>query len=256
MQQRSIVFIHGLFNNSAVWEQWKSFFTQKGFTCYAPDYPYHEGDPGALRANPDARLAQLTLPEVVEHLRKFIVALPDPAPILVGHSMGGLIVQKLIAQGVGAAGVCITSAPPKGVVSFQWSFLRSNLPVVNPFKGNSIFYGSKDWFYTSIANSVSKSDSDRAFEAFFVPESRNIPRSSTGKAGHIDFKAPHAPLLFIGAEQDQITPMSLNQQNVRAYRDQNSITDFKAFPNRSHFICGQPGWQEVATYVAEWLQQR
>lgn len=78
-------------------------------------------------------------------------------------------------------------------------------------------------------------------------------RDCLGSAGKIDVDIPHNPLLFIGGEKDQIIPPELNEKNAKAYKDETSITQFKEFPNRGYFICGKPGWQEVATYVYEWI---
>jgi alpha-beta hydrolase superfamily lysophospholipase len=86
-----------------------------------------------------------------------------------------------------------------------------------------------------------------------VPESRNIPRSSTGKSGKIDFVKPHAPLLIIAGEKDNIIPSSLNRKNFLAYKNKNSKIDFKEFPGRTHYICGQENWQEVASYIETWI---
>ena len=99
---------------------------------------------------------------------------------------------------------------------------------------------------------MSRADSDTAYEKFVVPESRNIPRSAS-KFGKIDFAKPHAPLLIIAGADDNIIPQVLVEKNRDKYTDKNSRTDFKSFPNRGHFICGQPGWEEVAAYVAEWV---
>jgi esterase/lipase len=88
-----------------------------------------------------------------------------------------------------------------------------------------------------------------------VPESRNIPRSSTGKAGTVDFSKPHAPLLIIAGEKDNIIPPSLNRKNFLAYKDKNSKTDFKEFAGRTHYICGQKNWEEVADYILDWLRK-
>lgn len=75
------------------------------------------------------------------------------------------------------------------------------------------------------------------YTKFVVPESRNIPRSSTGNDGKIDFKKPHQPLLIIAGEEDNIVSSSLNKKNFNAYKDKNSKTDFKEFASRTHYIC-------------------
>ena len=247
-----IVFIHGMFMNPLSWGNWTSFFAERGYSCHAPPWPYHDGAPSELRADPDSRLGTLTLGEVVSTLRDFVGTL-DGKPVLVGHSMGGLVVQKLMATGLGTAGVCIDSAPPKGVVSFEPSFLKANVPVINPLKGNRPCLLTVEEFHYAFCNTMTDEETRAAYDEFVVPESRNVARSSSGADGAIDLRQPHAPLLFIAGEHDHIIPASLNRKNHAAYRDAESQCDFKEFEGRSHFICGQRGWQEVAEYVGGWL---
>jgi pimeloyl-ACP methyl ester carboxylesterase len=237
--------------NPKSWDSWVKYFTAKGYNCIAPAYPLHDGEPALLRKNIQSELGFLTLDKVIESIKKEIGKL-DEMPIAIGHSMGGLITQMLVNQGLVKAGVAIDSAPPAGMASTKWSFLKSNLPVINPLKGNSPFMMSKEHFHYTFCNAISRAESDKAYEQFVVPESRNIPRSS-GKQGKIDFTEPHGPLLLIAGEKDNIIPHSLNEKNWESYKDKASKTDFKMFANRGHFICGQPGWEEVADYAFSWL---
>lgn len=270
MTKPTIVFIHGLFQNPESWREWMVHFQARGYTCVAPAYPFHEGAPAELRAHPDRALRKLRLGQVVESIAKYIDSLPGAAtgekPVLIGHSMGGLVTQLLVARGIARAAVVIDTAPPAGVMSFRKSFLRANLATVNPLRGNSICLPSVDWFQYAFCNTMSRADTQRAYDEFVVPESRNIPRSSTGVEGRVDFTKPHAPLLFIAGEQDHIIPPSLNWKNYRRYARfdrvgsetggvTTSVTDFKQFPGRTHYICGQQGWEEVAEFVREWVEK-
>ena len=72
--------------------------------------------------------------------------------------------------------------------------------------------------------------------------------------GKIDFAKPHKPLLIIAGEKDNIIPPSLNKKNYQAYTDKNSKTDFKVFAGRTHYICGQVRWEEVAEYIELWIR--
>lgn len=254
MNSKTIVFVHGLHENAGSWKEWKLFFEDLGYTCHAPDYPYHAGIPAQLRKKPHEGLGKIKLKRVVEHYSQFIVQLDEP-PILIGHSMGGLIVQQLIQMKKGSLGICVASASPKGVWSFKWSFVKSNIGVINPLKGNSLYCGTAAWFHYAICNTLTRQQSDKIYEASVVPESRNIPRSSRLKDGYVDFNKPHAPLLFIIAEQDHIIPSSLIISNVKAYKDKNSVIDVKEFKGRCHIICSQDGWEEVAGYAADWIQK-
>ncbi len=251
---KTIVFIHGLFVNPKSWSEWKAYFEAQGFTCYAPANPFQEGNPKDLRAQHKPELANVTFEDMVMHHAKFIDQLPE-RPILIGHSLGGLVVQKLISMGKGAAGVCIDAAAPKGILTSKWSFWKSNFPVINYLKGNSVFTPSQKWFHYAFCNTMTRAQSDANFEAFVIPESRNIPRGTLKKFAKIDFKKAHNPLLFIAGASDHIIPASLNLKNFKAYSDTGSVREFKEFPDRGHFICGEPNWQEVAGYVLSWIKK-
>ena len=251
-RSKTIVFIHGLFMNPASWAGWIKFYEEKGYKCYAPAYKYHEGNPPDLRINIDFNLGKLTFGQVITGLSEFIDRLPEK-PILIGHSIGGLAVQKLIEMNKGVAGICIDPAPPKGIISLKWSFLKANLSILNPLKGNSVCLPGVKWFHNSFCNTMTIEQTEIEYNKFVVPESRNIPRGTLTNAGRIDFIKPHNPLLIIAGEKDKIIPSSLNKKNFEAYKDENSKTDFKEFAGRTHYICGQQNWEEVAAFISEWI---
>lgn len=253
IESKTIVFIHGLFFNSKSWAGWKPFFEEKGYTTYAPSYPGHEGDPAKLRESAPENLGQLMFSDVVNQMEAFIGTLPEK-PILIGHSMGALVAQKLVEKELAEAAVLISSAPPMGVITTKLSFAKSNLGLLNPFKGNSVHYPTKKWFHYAFTNTLSREESDSIFEQYVVPESRNIPRETLKKAGKIDFKKPHVPMLFISGKEDHITPASLNSTNFKRYKDEKSIREHKILEGRDHFIAGEEGWEEVASYAYNWLK--
>lgn len=129
-------------------------------------------------------------------------------------------------------------------------------PVVNFFKGNTVFMGSKEWYHKAFFNNYSKEESDILYETVAAPESRKLAKDPLFKSSaKLDLKKPHEPLLFIGGENDAIFPAAFSRKIAQAYQDKNSIADFKAFPGRSHFIAGEKNWEEVAEYVLNWLKK-
>ncbi len=254
ISSKTVVFIHGLFLNDQSWSDWESFFKEKGYTTYAPTFPGHDGAPSALRNNAPDGLGEVTFTDVVNKMEAFIATLPEK-PILVGHSMGGLVAQKLIEKDLAEAAVIISSAPPKGVITLKFSFAKSNLGLLNPLKGNSVHHPTKKWFHFAFANTLSREESDNFFDQYAVPESRNIPRETLGKAGKIDFKKPHAPMLFISGGEDHIIPASLNTSNFKRYKDDGSIREHKIYQDRDHLIALGEGWEEVASYAYDWLKK-
>lgn len=251
---KTIVLVHGLFVNPKSWATWKTYFENLGYTVHAPANPGHEGEPAALWNPGDPNLSRVDFKDVVDNLVRFIDSLPEK-PILIGHSLGGLTVQKLIALGKGVAGVVIDGAAPAGIIPTSWSFWKSNLTVINPFKGSSPFLPTKAWFRYTFGNRLTPEESDRVFEQFAVPESRAIAWGTLKPFAKIDFKKPHAPLLFIAGEKDNIIPAALNRKNFRAYRHAGSLREFREFPGRGHYILGEPNWEEVADYAAGWLEK-
>lgn len=252
---KTIVFIHGLFMNPSSWGNWMSYYQNLGYTCYAPAFPFHDGKPINLRTDISPELSKVTISDVVKSYLEFINMLPEK-PILIGHSIGGYVVQKLIELEKGIKGVCIDSVAPAGVFTFKWSFWRANLPVINPFKGDTVFVPSIEWFQKAFCNTMTMQETKKVYDAFVVPESRNIPRSMLNDSyGKIDFHKTHAPLLFISGEKDSIIPYSLNISNIKAYQNKSSIREHKIFEGRTHYICGQEGWEEVAAFVAKWIEE-
>jgi len=254
MRSKTIVFIHGMYMNSLCWEQWAPYFQAKGYKCHVPDWPYRDQPIEKLRKNhPDPQLGKLTLTNVLEHFTAIIKTL-DEKPILIGHSMGALTVQLLLQKDLASAGVAIDSAPPMGVITPKWSFLKSNWPHITPFiSQSSPIEMTFERFQYTFVNTLPIEEQRAAYDRYVVPESRRVPRESL--TAKIDFNKPHVPLLLIGGSVDNIIPASLNKTNQTRYRSTSSITDFKEFAGRNHFIIGQKNWGEVADYILDWLNK-
>lgn len=154
--------------NPDSWDGWIKFYEAKGYKCYAPPYPYHEGRPADLRTNLNPNLGKLTFGQVIESLSAFIDKLSEK-PVLIGHSMGGLAVQKLVEMDKGIMGICIDSAPPKGIFTFKWSFLKANLPTINPLKGNAVCLPGVKWFHYAFCNTMTLKQTEIEYNKFVVP---------------------------------------------------------------------------------------
>src|ERR1700712_3697366 len=245
---KTILFIHGMFQNDKSWKQWTGYFTARGYKCIAPSWPDHEGEPADLRNNPPKDLGDLHL-EAIQGKFEEVIAGLDERPIAIGHSVGGLLVQLLTARNLLQSGVAISTVAPNAMLSMDWNFFKNSVTIANPLKGNEPIYKTPESFYDAFANSLSKEAAQAAFEQTATHDSRNVLRDCMGEPGQIDLDLPHTPLLLIGGEKDHIIPEKLVEKNAKAYSDKTSVTDFKEFPGRSHFICGEPGWEEVAAFV-------
>lgn len=255
MGTKTIVFIHGMYMNPLCWEGWQTRIQSKGYRVHAPAWVGRDKSVEELRKAEAANtVSQLTLTNVVNHLAKFIQSL-DEKPVIIGHSMGGLVVQLLLQKGIAAAGIAIDSAPPMGVFTAAPSFLKANWGHITPFSNiNSPVVMTFERFQYAFVNGMPLEEQRAAFERYVVPESRRVPRESL--AAKIDFKAKRQPLLIIAGGNDNIIPASLNKTNYQKYKASSSVTDFKEFTGRNHFILGQKNWEEVADHCMEWIASK
>ena len=246
-----LVFLHGLYMNVESWRPWLDRAHASGFDARAIEWPGHAGAPATLRTNPSAGLGALRFADVFEPVRKDIVAKGDN-PVLIGHSVGALMALKLISLGVGRAAVAVTPAPPRGILPFSPHFWWANLPHTNLLGRDSIVPMSRRRFKYAFANTSTRAESDAAYERWVVPESRNIPYSLLGHQGDVDLAASEAPRLLIGAEKDHLTPDALVRQIARAYKRAGAPVEYLHVPGRSHLVCGQAGWEELADQAFAW----
>ncbi|MFB9862336.1 alpha/beta hydrolase [Rufibacter immobilis] len=247
----NIIFIHGMFQNPKSWDKWDAYFTDHGYNCLAPSWPLHAGDPAKLRSSPPVDLGKLRLEEIVTEMESLIHDL-GTKPIVIGHSVGGLIAQILANRGLIEAGVPISSVAPNGMFDLDWSFFKNSATIANPLKGDEPIYMDANTFHSVFANTLAEEEAKINYQELATHDSRNVFRDCL--TAKVDVSKPHVPLLFVSGSEDKIIPADLVRKNAAAYTDPDSITECKIFPNRSHFICGETGWEEVAKHVCKRLK--
>ena len=253
-KSKNIILIHGNFVNNISWAKWKNRYELRGYSVHTPANPGHQGNPSDLRTNVHPSLTQTGFIDVVENILQLIKVLPEK-PLVIGHSMAGMAAMKLLEMDKVAAAVSIDGAPPKNVFP-PFTTLKSAFPAFGFFSSKPYFMGSRKWYDKSFFNTLPKEDREAAFDSFAVPESYKVSRELVlNSFSNIDFKKPHKPILFIGGGSDRIFPSSLTTTLANKYKDPSSIVDLKIFEGKSHFICGEPGWETVADYVLEWYEK-
>lgn len=250
----TILFITGAFVSNKCWDEWKTFFENKGFKTLAPPWPYKDAPVEVLRErHPDPQIAGLRLSELILHFENIVKKLPQK-PIVIGHSIGGLIAQILLQRNLVTSAVAIHSVPPQGIMTFKFSFLKAGWGPLGFFTSTkkTFMMSFSQWQY-AFTNGMPEEWQETSYCNYAIPESKLIVRDTITSVAKVDFNAPHNPLLLIAGSIDHTIPESLNLSNYKKYTDKNSITDYKVFIGRNHFVLGQPGWQEIAVYIQEWL---
>jgi len=254
----SIVLINGLWMTALSWENWVKRYTDKGFRVIAKSWPGMDIDINELRRNP-ASIATLGITEIVDHYEKIIRGL-DSAPIIIGHSFGGLVTQILIDRGLGAAGVAIAPAPVKGIIFLPFSTLKVSFPALsNPANNHRALPLSPEQFHYAFTNHLSEEELLAVYNRYAVPGPDHVlfqaafanfnPHAATA----VDFQNnDRAPLLLVSGGKDHVSPASVVEANFKLYPKTTTVTEYKEFPERTHYTLGQKGWEEVADYALEW----
>jgi pimeloyl-ACP methyl ester carboxylesterase len=251
----TILFITGAFVSNSVWNDWEVYFQEKGYTTYVPSWPYKNASPEELRnRHPDKNIASIRLEDLIDYYIEIIVQLPE-IPILIGHSMGGLIVQLLLQKRLGVCGVAIHPVPPQGVISFEWSFIKSVFKPLGFFTSikKSYLMSFAEWQY-AFTNGMPEEQQITSYYEYVIPESKLVLRDGLTSVAKIDFKKAHNPLLILSGSTDHIIPASLNYSNYKKYKHKNSVTDYMEFENSNHFVLGLPTWRTEASFIACWLE--
>jgi len=255
-----VVFVHGAWVGPRCWNGWKRMYEAEGLGCVTPAWPFDDRPYDELRRAPDPALATVGVGEILDHYARVIQAMPEP-PVLIGHSIGGLIVQLLLSRGLGAAGVAVNPGPPRGVFPTPRA-LWTALPVLLAWRGwRRILRMTYEQFVAGFVHELPERERRAAYEEHVIPTpGRPYFQAAFGpfhQATQVDFlRADRAPLLIVAGERDRTAPASMNRANHRAYRRSSAPTDFHEFPRRSHWIIAEPGWEEVASYALSWVRAR
>jgi pimeloyl-ACP methyl ester carboxylesterase len=257
-----VVFIHGLWLHATSWSPWVDLFRDAGYAPTAPGWP---GDPDSVeeaRANPGT-IADQGIDDVVAHFAGIIDTLPT-RPILVGHSFGGMIAQKLLGQDRAVAAVAIDAAQIKGVLPLPLSALRATLPVFkNPANKHEAVSLTPHQFRYAFGNAITEAESDELFERWTIP----APGKPLFEAAAANFN-PHSPakvdtanqmrgpLLLMTGGKDHTVPEAVTRATLKQYRHSDAVTDLLEFPDKGHSLTIDNGWREVADAALIWLAKQ
>jgi len=252
--KKTLFMVHGMFCGAWVWEKYKTFFEDKGYECVTTTLRHHDL---GLNELPDPSLGTTSLLDYAEDLEDEIRQL-DITPVIIGHSMGGLLAQILGARRLVKGLVLLTPAPPSGVFALKFSVIKSFWSGLSkwgwwrkPLRGTfeEAAYGmlnlvpeeeQKDIYHRLVY------ESGRAAKeiGFYLFDSQD--------ASKVDESRVNCPVLVIAASKDRLTPASV----VRKVSDKyGTVSTYVEYPDHAHWVIGEPGWEEIAEYVTDWISE-
>lgn len=262
MSKPPVVFIHGLWLHASSWDPWIERFKHNGYDAVAPGWPGDRPTVAQTREYPE-NVAGYGIQEVTSHYAD-VLSKMGSEPILIGHSFGGMIVEKLLGDNHGQAGIGIDAAQIKGVLPLPLSSLRVTLPVFkNPSNAHRAVSLTAEQFRYGFGNAITAQESDELYERWSIPS----PGKPLFEAAGANFSAhspakvntgneSRGPLLLVMGGQDHTVPEAITKSTVKQYRHSSAVTDLVEFADRGHSLAIDSGWTEVADACLAWLDKQ
>ena len=242
-----LLFIHGTLHTASCWDvHFLDYFAQHGYTAHAVNLRGHGKSEGR------EKLRWTRIADFVEDVATVVEQLPSP-PILIGHSMGGFIVQKYLENHTAPAAVLLSSPSPAGLLPTAirtarrqpWTFARvsltmSLLPMIaTPQLIGEAFF-SNDLPKEQLLE-YWKQTQDDSFMAYLDMVALDLPKPEKVKT----------PLLVLGVARDNMIGPREVEATARAYNTQAEI-----IPDVAHNSMLEKRWQSVAERILDWLNKR
>jgi non-heme chloroperoxidase len=260
--RQPVAFVHGLWLLSSSWDRWRARFEERGFATIAPAWPDDPDTVEEARRNPSV-FAHKMIGIVTDHYLDALSRL-DRKPALVGHSFGGLIVQKLAGEGAAIATVAIDPAPFRGVLPLPISSLKSASPVLgNPTNLGKAIALTYDQFRFGWANALPEEEAHRLYDEFHVAAS-GVPLFQAATANlnpwteaSVDTRNPQrGPLLILAGASDNTVPLAITHAMAAAQSKNPGVTTITEVADRGHSLTIDHGWAEVADLAIDFLEQQ
>jgi len=258
----NVVLIHGLWISHTAWQPWIEHFAAQGHHASAPAWPGEFPTIEQTRQNPSDQ-AGFGIDDLTAHFAKVVEEFDTP-PVVIGHSFGGLIAQKLLGQNKVAAAIAIDPAPIKGVKPLPVAQLRSAFPVLgNPLnRGRAKGLTRSQWRY-GFGNALTQAESDQLWEQWSIPSPGKplfeaaVANFSGGSPAKVDVaNRTRGPLLITGGTADHTVPLVSAKAAYGLYTKSGATTDFHEFKGRGHSLTIDAGWREVADTALSWMAHR
>lgn len=238
MAQPPILLVHGAFGHPVHFEGWIRLLSQAGYRCRAPALPGHA--PSDLAA-----LARLTFADYLAVLQVEVAKLEAP-PVIIGHSMGGLLAQQLAAVSPCRALVCVASAPP-WMLTPPLAAIPYLLPILPTMLSGRPLQASETTIRALALNDLPEAE-QRALLPTFGAESGRAYRAMALGLARLPAPPFRGPVLCLSGTDDRLISIRTLRAIARKYSARH-----EEFAGRGHWLIAPSAEQEVAGRLLAWL---
>lgn len=253
----SVVLIPGMWSSEGTLSELQQVFEAQGYRVDALCLPEHK-DKANYDGSDKSRLARTSLEDYVDFIVNRVKE-HDVPPVLVGHSMGGLLAQLVAMRVAVSKLVLLSSAAPGGVNGWSWSVIRTlgrNL-LLFPLWRKVTEVAEKNVRY-GIANSQSALVQKQVLENMTYESGMATFQIGVGglfKSGfaRIDAKQVKCPILVIGGTEDRTTPVKVQRAIAKIYGQKARLVEL---PGVCHWTIGGTNLSQVSSVIFDWLDEQ
>lgn len=271
--------LHGNWATRARNDNYGRFFAENGFLVVAPTFRHHHLgnhlEPTATKLGKTSTMDYTRdVEQLMWRLRRGLLTnecTPKKPPIIIGHSMGGIVAQVIASQKDVSAVILLSSAPPAGInlhtdKGYKKRIVRFALLIF----GGKAYLPDFESLSLYVYNGMPEEDHKKIYAKAVYESGRSSREILAGSGNNIvrflarilskpivvDEKSVTCPILVIGAKNDKSSVPQVAKELYKKYSSRPLVrTDLKIFENFAHWVQYEPGWEESAAYILEWVKE-
>lgn len=234
-----VLCLHGLFAGSWVFERVLPLIAARGYPAAALSFRGHP---------PSAPLPTIGHTSITAYCHDaFEAARALERPIVIGHSLGGLVAMMLASRNLVRAAVLVSSAPPRGIPVFSGPLILRMARYLPALLLSRAFVPRAADLDALVLNRIPERER-AALRSRFVPDSGRAARQVALGVYDIPVRTVRAPLLVVGAEHDRFVPVNVARRLARRYD-----APLQVARGHGHFMFAEPGWEIQVAAILDWI---
>jgi pimeloyl-ACP methyl ester carboxylesterase len=235
-----LLFVHGYFGRAIAFERMMGCLAAAGHRCVAIDLRGH-GD-----SMPAPQLGRVSIRDYADDVERIARLIGDP--VIVGHSMGGLLAQLGAARGVTRGIVLMSPAPPRGIPVLSLKLALHQYRYMPAIMTSRVVVPGRSDLRALVLNRVPAAEQEVLLD-LLVPDSGRAARDMSVFGVPVDPRAVKVPVLVIAGDDDLFIPLSRSRRVAARYD-----APLRVAPGRGHMLIIEPGFEELCGWIEGWLR--